>query len=126
MKIVAKAMIKQIDRVINDLRGQALVFKDQTDRAITVGIVGVNFSESYTGYEKDRSYPADVPPLREAPKAMERITQRAAQSFDELLVLPFRVTNVEPFPFSWVNETETRKSYSAALLRIGNLFDARF
>jgi hypothetical protein len=125
-KILAKAMIKQIDRVMSDLEGQAATFRRQNPRAITVGLVGVNWSPVYTSYEGDREYPADPPPAREAPQAIERVQQRVTGAFDELLILSFRATNVSPYPFDWVDEPQLRKEYSAALLRISNEFEARF
>jgi hypothetical protein len=125
-KILAKAMIKQIDRVMSDLEGQAATFRRQNPRAITVGLVGVNWSPVYTSYEGDREYPADPPPSREAPQAIERIQQRVTDAFDELLILSFRATNVSPYPFDWVDESQLRKEYSAALLRVSNEFEARF
>jgi hypothetical protein len=119
-------MIKQIDRVMSDLEGQAATFRRQNPRAISVGLVGVNWSPEYTSYEGDREYPADPPPSREAPTAIARIQQRVTGAFDELLILEFRATNVIPYPFEWVNESQLRKEYSAALLRISNEFEARF
>jgi hypothetical protein len=126
MKILAKSMIKQIDRVMNDLLGQAETFKHQTGRTITVAIVGVNFSDSYTSYEGNRRYPARPAPAREAPTAIDRLTQRVTPAFDELLILRFKATNVRPFPFAWVDERETRQAYGAAILRISELFENRF
>jgi hypothetical protein len=125
-KILAKAMIKQIDRVMSDLEGQAATFRRQNPHAITVGLVGVNWSTVYTSYEGDREYPADPPPSREAATAIARVQQRVTGAFDELLILEFRATNVSPYPFEWVNESRLRKEYSAALLRISNEFEARF
>jgi hypothetical protein len=50
-KILAKAMIKQIDRVINDLVGQVGHFKRGLGNPICVGIVGINQAEVCTSYE---------------------------------------------------------------------------
>jgi len=125
-KILAKAMIKQIDRVMSDLEGQAATFRRQNPRAITVGLVGVNWSPIYTSYEGAREYPADPPPAREAPQAIARVQERVTGAFDELVILSFRATNVSPYPFDWVDESHLRKEYSAALLRISNEFEARF
>lgn len=58
-KILAKAMIKQIDRVIGDLKRQVEMFKNQRGNPICVGLVGINFSENYTSYEGDREFPTD-------------------------------------------------------------------
>jgi hypothetical protein len=89
-------------------------------------LVGVNWSQSYTSYEGEREYPANPIPAREAAQAIDRIQQRVTDTFDELLILGFRATNVSPYPFEWVDESELRQQYSAALLRISNEFEARF
>jgi hypothetical protein len=121
VKIVAKAMMKQIDRVMTDLLSQAITFKQQTKSVITIAIVGVNYSESYVSYESDRNYPAKPAPSKEAPAATQRVLQRVAPAFDELLILRFPATNVSPYPFEWVDAQDTRQSYGAALLRVNNL-----
>jgi hypothetical protein len=123
-KILAKSMIKQIDRVITDLRNQATVFRSQTAKAIAVGIVGVNHAEEYTSYEGDRSYPADPRPAKEAAEAIRRLESGAAKSFDEFIVLRFKATNVSPYPFTWIDERDTRQSYGAALLRLSQLIES--
>ena len=126
VKILAKSMIKQIDRVLNDLISQARTFREQTPSAVTVGIVGVNFSDSYTSYEGDRNYPADPVPVREAPTAVDRIVHsRVPETFDELLFMKFRATNVPPYPFQWVNQRETAQEYAAALVWISSNFNQR-
>lgn len=51
IKILAKAMIKQIDRVINDLRNQVTQFKRGGGRPICVAIVGINCADHTVGYE---------------------------------------------------------------------------
>ena len=50
-KILAKAMIKQIDRVIGDLQRQVQMFKKHGGNPICVGFVGINCSPTYTSYE---------------------------------------------------------------------------
>src|SRR5205823_6269847 len=57
VKVLAKAMIKQIDRVINDLRNQVVQFKRGGGNPICVAIIGINQAESTVGYEGDRPYP---------------------------------------------------------------------
>jgi hypothetical protein len=42
VKILAKAMIKQIDRVINDLRNQVVQFKRGGGNPICVAVIGIN------------------------------------------------------------------------------------
>jgi hypothetical protein len=58
-KILAKAMIKQIDRVIGDLIRQVEEFKRTGGHPICVGIVGFNQAPCYTSFEGDREHPTD-------------------------------------------------------------------
>src|SRR6266545_517631 len=66
VKIIAKAMLKQIDRVMTDLLSQSLTFKQQSSNVVTAAIVGINYSDAYVSYEGDRSYPAKPAPAKEA------------------------------------------------------------
>ena len=129
-KILAKAMIKQIDRVIGDLIRQVEEFRKTGGQPICVGIVGVNFSSTYTSYEGDREYPTDGKkhkhPVQEAVDAESRVIAQAAPSFDEFQILRFKATNVAPFPFDWVNHEQTAKEYSALLVRLSREYDRRF
>jgi hypothetical protein len=129
-KILAKAMIKQIDRVIGDLIRQTEEFQKRGGRPICVGIVGVNFAKQYTSYEGDRSFPTDGSkykhPIQEAEDAISRLRQRAAPSFDELLILRFDASNTPPHTFSWVEEDQTLLEYSALLTRLSREYDRRF
>lgn len=129
VKILSKAMIKQIDRVISDLCGQATHFKRKSPRAITIGVVGINFAPAYTSYEGDRNYPTDGKryphPAQEAPRAEQRL-RVADDCFDELVLLGFIARNQAPFDFRWVSEQRTREAYGAALLRIARLYEERF
>jgi hypothetical protein len=129
-KILAKAMIKQIDRVIGDLVRQTEEFKKRGGNPICVGIVGVNFSEVYTSYEGERAFLTDgrkyKHPLQEAQDAISRLEQRARASFDEFLILRFVATNMPPHPFSWVDEQKAVLEYSALLTRVSREYDRRF
>ena len=129
-KILAKAMIKQIDRVIGDLIRQVEEFKKTGGQPICVGIVGVNYAASYTSYEGEREWPTDgrkhKHPFQEAPEAESRILAKAAPAFDELQILRFRATNIAPFPFEWADLTQTEKEYSALLVRLSREYDRRF
>jgi len=129
-KILAKAMIKQIDRVISDLMRQTEEFKKRGGQAICVGIVGVNFVKQYTSYEGDRAFPTDgrkyKNPIQEAEDAISRLRQRAAPSFDEFLILSFEASNTQPHPFMWVDEHRTLLEYSALLTRLSREYDRRF
>jgi len=129
-KILAKAMIKQIDRVIADLTRQTAEFKKRGGNPICVGVVGVNFSTLYTSYEGTRAFPTDGTkykhPIQEAASAISRLQQRAAPSFDEFLLLRFSATNTPPHPFSWVDEKQTTLEYSALLTRVSRDYDRQF
>lgn len=104
VKILAKAMIKQIDRVINDLRNQVVQFKRGGGHPICVAVIGINQAESTVGYEGDRPFPTTgkggfLHPVQEAPEAERRLRAEAAPEFDEFLVLRFKATNAPPYPF---------------------------
>lgn len=131
VKILAKAMIKQIDRVINDLRNQVVQFRRGGGQPICVAVVGINQAESTVGYEGDRPFPttgkSGFPhPVQEAPEAERRLRSESAPDFDEFLILPFKATNVAPYPFEWANYSETRLDYAAALSRISARYQQRF
>ena len=131
VKILAKAMIKQIDRVINDLRNQVVEFKKDGGNPICVGIVGVNHAEKYVSFEGEtRAYPTTgrggfPHPSQEASEAERRLRELAAQAFDEFLILQFKATNESPFPFAWVNYEETSRDYASALMRVSSKYQNR-
>jgi hypothetical protein len=129
-KILAKAMIKQIDRVIGDLLRQTEEFKKRGGRPICVGIVGVNFARQYTSYEGNRTFPTDgrkyKHPFQEADDAISRLRQRAAPNFDEFSILQFDASNTPPHSFSWVHEEQALLEYSALLTRLSRKYDERF
>lgn len=129
-KILAKAMIKQIDRVIGDLLRQVEEFRKTGGNPICVGFVGINYAETYTSYEGERPWPTDGKkykhPVQEAAAAEERLREKALPCFDEFLFLRFRAANVPPYPFEWVDYQSTTKQYSALLLRLSRLYDQRF
>ena len=130
IKIMMKAMIKQIDRVIRDLTGQSRVFGLRNGSPIRVGIAGVNHAAHCTTYEGERSFTIDGRshrhPIDEAADAMGRLRNGAAAAFDEFLILRFEATNEPPYRFSWVNEDAARLDYGAALARIAQSYEARF
>jgi hypothetical protein len=132
VKIMAKAMIKQIDRVISDLQNQTTQFRRRGGNPICVGIVGVNFASYAIGYEKDREYRTDGRghrhPIQEASETVNRLTSLAAPAFDEFLILRYRATN-DPdygFPFHWNDIMETRRDYGAILTRVSIEYERRF
>jgi len=131
VKILLKAMIKQIDRVINDLRNQVVQFKRGGGNPIGIAVVGINQAESTVGYEGDRPFPTTgkqgfLHPFQEALEAERRLRADAAPAFDEFLVLRFKAANAPPYPFEWVNYNETRLDYAAALSRVSARYQQRF
>jgi hypothetical protein len=129
-KILAKAMIKQIDRVINDLTNQVTQFKRGGGSPICVAFVGINFAEQYVSFEGRKRWPTDgrkyKHPLQEAAQAEQRLNERARPAFDEFQILRFRATNAKPFPFEWVDLGKTEMEYSSVLTRISREYDRRF
>ena len=95
-KILMKAMIKQIDRVINDLKGQAQHFRSRGGNPICVGVVGINRAPYCTTYEGIRSFRTDGKkyqhPIDEAASAEERLRQFAAPAYDEFFILRFEAS----------------------------------
>ncbi len=130
VKILAKAMIKQIDRLTNDLCGQAHHFRQKSDDAIRIGIVGVNQAPRYVSFEGERAFATDghryPHPAQEASEAERRLLDSARPCFDEFIVLPFGATNEPPYPFAWLSERRVLDDYGAALLRVSRLYDRRF
>jgi len=130
VKILAKAMIKQIDRVASDLRNQVQEFKKRGGNPICVGLVGLNFAPHCTSYEGTGKFPTDGKkhkhPIQEAAEAERRLELYAKPHFDEFLFLRFAATNVRPFPFAWVNFETTKLEYSALLTRLSREYDVRF
>jgi hypothetical protein len=130
IKILAKAMIKQLDRVGTDMTSQAAEFLKHGGKPIRIGIVGFNHALTYTSYESDREWPTNgrnAPhPFQEAEQAEQRLTKRVSEHFDEVVTLRFRASNVSPFPFEWLDLAQTEKHYAASLLRIAREYEHRF
>ena len=129
-KILAKAMIKQIDRVIGDLQRQVAMFKKYGGNPLCIGFVGINWSNSYTSYEGRRRFPTDGKkykhPIQEAADAEVRLRQDALPFFDEFLILNFTATNIRPYPFAWKDYGALELEYNALLTRVSREYDLRF
>jgi hypothetical protein len=130
VKILAKAMLKQIDRVGSDLVKQVEHFRRAGGNPVTVGIVGINQSAEYTSYEGDRMFVTDGKryqhPQQEARAAEERLLANAKPAFDAFIILRFRATNVAPFRFEWVDGRATELDYAADLTRVLREYEIRF
>jgi hypothetical protein len=128
VKIVHKAMLKQIDRVITDMRNQVSEFRKHHGTPITIGIAGINCERYTVSYEgPGRSYKTTgkggfAHPYQEADEAENRLRTLAAPHFDEFLVLRYKATNDSPFPFSWDNPQKTNQEYGAVLTRVSSRF----
>lgn len=129
-KILAKAMIKQLDRVGTDMLNQATEFRKHGNNPICVGIIGVNYAPIYRSLEgtvewltgsKGHKHPAD-----EALSAENRLVSRVQSAFDELIVLRYIATNINPFDFRWVDPIATAHDYGATLVRISRYYEQRF
>ena len=123
-------MIKQIDRVINDLKKQTQHFRSKGGVPITVGIVGINFADEYLSFEGDREFLTNGKrykhPIQEADDAERQLHGLAASAFDEFLILRFKATNQPPYTFEWVNKAASKMDYGAALARISQEYERRF
>jgi hypothetical protein len=132
VKILAKAMIKQIDRMIGDLRKQVEQFQRGAgaSKPICVAVAGINHALVTTGYEGDRAFLTDgrryKHPYQEAGDAERRLVDKAAPSYEHFLVLRYRASNVKPYPFDWVDLKSTDLDYAAILTRISREYDRRF
>lgn len=133
MKILAKAMIKQIDRVIGDLRKQVDYFRHRApDPPITIALVGINHAQYTVGYEGGRSYRTNGKnhkhPFQEAKEAERRLlaAEEADPRFDAFVILHYIATNDKPFEFAWVNKQSTEQNYGAALIRISREYERRY
>jgi len=132
VKVLAKAMIKQIDRVINDLRNQVVQFRRGGGHPICVAVIGINHAESTVGYEGDRPFPTTgkqgfLHPFQEAPEAERRLRTEVASEFDEFVVLRFKATNAPPTPSSGSTTRRlvwtTRRRSPASVRDISNAFE---
>jgi hypothetical protein len=129
VKILFKAMIKQIDRVIGDLKKQVDHFKSRGGNPICVGTVGINRAPHCTSFEGERIFRTDgrkyTHPIDEADEAEQRLVALAAPVFDEFLVLRFMATNEAPYDFIWANKHQTSLNYGAILARVSQAYERR-
>lgn len=130
VKILAKAMRKQLDRVCTDLLNQVSEFRKHGGNPICVGIVGINRADFCVSYEGTRRFRTDGKkhhhPIHEAERVEHDLVARVQPRFDELVILRYMATNFRPFPFAWVNQAETEKLYASALVRISREYESRF
>lgn len=131
MKVLNKAMIKQIDRVVNDLEKQVRNWQRVSPEVVSLAIVGINHAAQTTSYEGEREFPTDGKthkhPTQEAFAAEQHIRERVIerQIYNEVLILRYRATNVPPYPFEWVDRPHSEQAYRASLIRLSQLIERR-
>jgi len=130
VKILANSMIKQIDRVMNDLQNQMQEFKTAGGNPISVGLVGINQADRYVSYEGEVAWhtgrKGKKHPIQEAAEAERRLLSRVAPVFDEFMILRYRAWNEPPYSFEWVDEDQTKMDYGAVLTRIIRKYEVKF
>jgi hypothetical protein len=133
VKIVAKAMLKQIGRVIENLNGQVLEFNLHTGGRppISVAIVAINYSSIYTSFETaHRAYETNGKdhrhPIQEAAEAKRRLLNLAKPQYDFFLLLEYVATNMPPYTFAWLNEKQQIADYNAELTRLAIQYETQF
>lgn len=129
-KFVQKAMIKQVDRVMNTLDAQLKQFNKGATNPICVAIVGINHAEYTISYDGSAVWKTDGKkhkhPHQEAAAAEARLVAEVKPKFFELIILRYKATNDPPYPFDWVSYADTFEDYGAALLRISREYEIRF
>lgn len=123
VKIIQKAMIRQIGRVQSDLKDQLVHFRSKRGKPMTVAVVAINHADQFVSYEEEKQWATTgvgrhKHPYQEADEAEARLIRNVAPDYDEFLVLRFKATNVAPFLFSWVDERKTLLDYGAMLARM--------
>lgn len=124
VKILAKAQLKQIDRVVSDLHNFVGRMKRINERCINIAAVGINHEQEYVGYEGRRRFRGRL--TAQEPTKVAAKLEELRNEYDELLVLSFRASNQSPYPFSWVNDVRVDLDYGAVLRRVGVLYQERF
>ena len=143
-KVLSKAMIKQIGRVMNDMRDQVAQFRRGTgSKPITVAIVGVNHAEYTVGYEGSQTWKTGwverlnaatgkvkrqyhKHPIEEAAEAIKRLNEEVRSHYDEMFVLRYKATNETPYRFEWVDLPGTQRDYATVLTKVSRAYEQRF
>lgn len=135
VKILNKAMSKQINDRIAGLQKQADYFVTGRDRRsrgspLSIAIIGINYAEYTVGYEGERLWKTDghkyPHPVQEAPAVEERIRLEVVPHYNETIILRYKATNEDPFPFSWLDASITERDYGASLVRLAAEYERRF
>lgn len=130
VKILSKAMSRQVGRVISDLRDGASEIRASNAQAITLAIVGINHAPYYVSMEGETEWRTTGSgrykhPYQEAGRMEPMIRAALGQTFDEMLFLHFSATNDSPYPFAWVNSGQTNLLCGAIIGRIVQMYEQR-
>lgn len=132
VKIMSKAMIKQVGRVQSDIRDQLQHFRRKRDNPICLAIVGVNRAGQYVSYEGIREWPTTGKggkyphPVQEAVTVEATLRAEIYPLVDDLVILRYEATNYPPYEFKWVDPEATANDYGAILARVARDYDGRF
>jgi hypothetical protein len=126
VKVSATRMLGSVDRVTNDMRKQAGVFRRLNRDAIRVGIAAVNHAPMYFSHAGSRVTPSRRPPLAEAIAVIRELNKEVRPKFDPFLLLRYIATNEQPYDFDWVNRKQTEAEYRSALIDISIKYERAF
>ncbi len=134
VKILNKAMIKQVHDRIAGLQQQAEYFKRGKDRQpegnpVTIAVIGVNHASYTVGYEGERTYRTDGKkerhPCDEGDETVRRLKREVAPHYDEVIIIPYEATNEDPFPFRFKDETALYHEWDLMLSRVSAEYNKR-
>jgi hypothetical protein len=131
VKVLCKAMVRQIDRVMQNMEDQVKQFRLGGGQPLSICIVGINHAKQYVSYEGNVEWPTTGKgrhkhPYQEAAEVETRIRARVAPQYDDVIFLRFQATNVPPFKFEWVDAKATELDYAAVLTRTIRNYEKRF
>jgi hypothetical protein len=130
LKIVSAAQIRQIGRVISDIKDQGRQFKDRASHVvpITIAIAAVNEASAYASYEGERITTTGSGrtkhPSQEAAETRKRLGEQLQNTVDQLIVLRYAATNMPPYPFEWVDLPNLERAYSNLLTWVANEYES--
>jgi hypothetical protein len=131
VKIMCKAMVRQVGRVASDIQDQVRHFRRKQDQPICVAIVGINHAERYVSFEGEKEWATTgkgkyLHPYQEAQSVETTLRLELDPLLDHLLIVRFKATNYPPFDFDWLDQAGTVHDCGAVIARIARDYDARF
>ena len=130
IKILAKSMNKQVNRVINDFGNRQAKLKKAYPDVIFIGAVGVNFASAYVSYEGARTYHTNGKerrhPSQEATSVKNKLLDGLSDVLDELLIICFTAENVSPYNFDFLGLDRTEEELAGIIARTARDHEKRF